>query len=721
MNKNKKLNLFMGILAITSISVNPMVTSWANNKDLFTKNIINKSSSVSEKYKVNWVQRVGDKKEDKFYQTIPTKDKGYVAIGQSSLSETTGFTSGDAIIAKYNSKGEEVWRDILEGDETDRYYSVIELNNGNFVAFGVSYSTNLDFENNNRKGYAIAALYNSDGVRQHVMGYTEGSKTLAYKDAVLLSDGSVLAVCGEIKANVGGGPIEKDAIIVSGLHKIDFSESKKIQKEDFKISNFNKKSNAKKTVVGDMITTSDSHILITGYEYDDGDDTNKTQFVLKIDEKGEEVWSTLDESVALVAGYSIFESNDGFIYVAGETDSFDNASDKDAILLKFDKEKGEPIWSTILTGENYDSFNSVSVDDNGDIIVAGHSNSELDNTSISKDKAEIILAKFDKKQGSMLDIVNLGADTQGIVVYSSFQNEEGDLIIAGKQGFNVDNDACDLINPCTQFDAVLLSVTADLKKSSNTTDTCTATPATLIKNEVVVDLGDKINILDYVKINDDINTEDIEIITDLSKGDEGYFTDKAGTYEVTINIKDKCNKIQTLKLRIIFKDANCSVNPPVINSEDEYTYYIGDDFEAIKLITFTGVDTSNIKNSNSSIVDGTSTLTIEYESGDKIIIVSNVDFKKEGSYFIKYILSNSCGEATKEIKVNVKAKNSNNNTDNNNNNNNTDKPQTGDNIVAYIGLAIVSIAGLVLLNIKKKHNENKDDKIDDIDNSNKTE
>ena len=130
MNKIKNLNLIISALAITGVSVNSATTSLANNGGLFTKNTTN-----SNKYNIDWVQKVGDKKEDKFYEIIPTKDKGYLAVGQASFTETTGFTTGDAIIVKYDKNGNEVWRDVLQGDETDRYYSVLELNDGRFIAF----------------------------------------------------------------------------------------------------------------------------------------------------------------------------------------------------------------------------------------------------------------------------------------------------------------------------------------------------------------------------------------------------------------------------------------------------------------------------------------------------------------------------------------------------------------------------------------------------------
>lgn len=702
MNKNKKLDLILGTLAIAGVSVSSATTSLANNNELFIKT--NEASKSSDKYTVNWTKKLGAEREDKFYKVIPTSDKGYVAIGESALTETTGFSSGDAIIVKFNSKGEEVWRDVLEGDESDRYYSVVELLDGGFMAFGTSYSTNLDFENSNRKGNAIAVLYEADGTRLAVSNHNEGSKALTYKDAVVMTNGSVVAVCGEIKSNIGGDAIEKDSIITDSIHKFSINQSvkslnyKKVDSTKLKQKNLNTE-----LIIGDMIATSDNHILVSGYEYATDSNDTSVHFVMKVNESFDEEWITEEDVYgSTIITNSIFESKNGAVYVAGEITSTDDNDDSNALLIKLNAETGDNIWSTTIGEDKYDSFNSVSVDANGDVLVVGLSNSPLENTTITGDKTEIIIAKFNDKNSNILDIANLGADTKGIVVNSAFQDESGNLIIAGKQGFATGDEACDLINPCTQFDAVLLSVKENLEGTEE--DVCdTSIPVSLIKNEATFDIGERFDIFEYIKITSGYDKSNITITTDLSKDGDKYYAENAGTYYIDVKFKDDCQNNHSLSFKAIIKDPSCPINPPEITAKDEYTYYIGDDFDAMKLITFKGLDTSKIKNSNAETVDGITTTTVEYESGDKIVVVSNLDLKKEGSYYVKYTLKNQCGEAKKEIKVNAKNK-----TEGNSPEGNTDKPQTGDNTLVYAGLGIASITGLVLLNTKKG-NKNKEE------------
>ena len=558
MNKNKKLDLILGTLAIVGISVSSATTSLANNNELFIKT--NEASKSSDKYTVNWTKKLGAEREDKFYKVIPTSDNGYVAIGESALTETTGFSSGDAIIVKFNSKGEEVWRDVLEGDESDRYYSVVELLDGGFMAFGTSYSTNLDFENSNRKGNAIAVLYEADGTRLVVSNHNEGSKALTYKDAVVMTNGSVVAVCGEIKSNIGGDAIEKDSIITDSIHNFSINESaKSLNYKKVDLTKLKQKNPNTELIIGDMIATSDNHILVSGYEYATDSNDTSVHFVMKVNESFDEEWITEEDVYgSTIITNSIFESKNGAVYVAGEITSTDDNDDSNALLIKLNAETGDSIWSTTIGEDKYDSFNSVSVDANGDVLVVGLSNSPLENTTITGDKTEIIIAKFNDKNSNILDIANLGADTKGIVVNSAFQDESGNLIIAGKQGFATGDEACDLINPCTQFDAVLLSVKENLEGTEE--DVCdTSIPVSLIKNEATFDIGERFNIFEYIKITSGYDKSNITITTDLSKDGDKYYAENAGTYYIDVKFEDDCQNNHSLSFKAIIKDPSCPI------------------------------------------------------------------------------------------------------------------------------------------------------------------
>lgn len=688
MNKIKNISLMLGALAVTTNSVSVPTNVLAKENELFTKKI---TKNTSDKYLINWTKSIGGDKEDKFYNIIQAKDGGLITVGQASLSPTTGFTTGDAIIVKYNANGDEVWRDVLSGDETDRYYSAIELEDGSIIAFGISYSTDLGFTNTSRAGNAIISKYGNDGAKKWTKNFKDGSKPIVFKNAVSLSDGSILAVCGKIEANIGGDAIEKDNISTHSLVKLSNDGSVEWEKKYTDPD--------KEVVITDIKNSSDGNILLTGYTYETAKKSDTSFLVAQIDENGTEIWSNEEDlpgtSIANSIANSIAEGLNGEIYVAGEFAKDTNAGNTDAILISLNMADGEPRWSSMIDGEEFDSFESVSVNSKGEVIVIGHSNSKLEGTTIT-DKKEVIVAKFGA-DSQISDIANLGPDTQGLVVNSMLIDENDKLVIVGKKGMDPGGDPCDLVNPCVQFDAILLSVTEQLDPPVN----CTTNKPVLSGKDITITVGDKINPKDYVELKDPTLQHLVNLITfttDLKVDGDKYFADKAGEYFIKYEVSNDCGVKGQLQLKVTVKEPSCEIDPPKINGEDKATYYIGDKFYVFDLVKVTGLDTKKVIDTKVEAIDGKSVSTITYESGDRLVATSNIDFDKKGTYSAEFKAINKCGEASKTVSISVKEKGDESNS-------NTEKPQTGDNTFIYLGLATASVVGLVLVNKNNKKDE----------------
>lgn len=690
MKNFKNSNLILGALAVSTVSTG-IVANASNEHKLF-KSEIKITKNNDKKYAINWENTIGADKEDKFYDVIQLKDGGFVAIGQSALTATTGFTTGDAIIVKFDSDGNEVWRDIVNGDETEKYYSAVELSDGSIIALGISYSTDLGFTNTSRTGNAIITKYTADGNQEWLKNFSNGNNPITFKNVVPLSDGNLLVVCGEIDANLGGGILEKDSITTNSILKISNDGDIVWEKEYTDTNN--------KVVISDIKKSSDGNIILTGYTYKSNNKDNNKLIVAKLDEDLNEIWSTVNDYFDSVKCSSITEGADGEIYVAGEV-SDDTLDGTEGYLSRFDAKTGDFEWESILVGENDDSFNSVSVNSKGELVVIGHSNSPLENTTIS-DKTEVIMVKFGV-DGHEADIISLGKDTQGLVVSSSFIDKNDNVIIVGKQGKNVGDVPCDLINPCLQYDAMLLSV----KENLDSPIYCTSNMPTLIGEDISIKPGQMINPLDYISIKEEdlkYLEDNITFTTNLEGSDTEYTSNKTGEYYIEYGLHNDCGDVTSLRIKVNVKDDVCSINPPVITGPDTVTYIIGDDFNVFDLIKVENIDTTKVAESKTDNLDGKAIGTIIYESGDKIVAISDIDFSKVGTYNVNFTVSNSCGESTKDVKVIVKEKdNSSVNTDST-----TDKPQTGDNILSYIGIGALAIGGLAIVNRKNKKNEESD-------------
>ena len=686
MKKIKNVSLMLGALAMTANSINIPINALAKESELFTKKTSEKYDAPKSKYSINWTQDIGGDKEDKFYDAIQTKDGSLVTVGQASLVPTTGFTTGDAIIVKYGVDGKELWRDVLSGDETDRYYSVVELEDGGFVALGVSYSTDLGFSNASKSGNAIITKYSNDGTKEWTKNYKDVSDPIAFKNAVSLSDGSILAVCGKIEPSIGGNAIEKDDIVTYSLVKLSKDGSVLWEKKYTEPE--------KQVVITDIKTSSDKKIILTGYTYNKLAKDNTSYLVAKLEEDGTEIWST-EDTIKTSTASAITEGLKGEIYVAGEITKSTKSKNVDAMLLKLDN-KGGFEWSATIEGEKFDSFESVSINSKGEIIAVGHSNSKIEGTTIT-DKKEVIVAKYGE-DGKMSDIASLGPDTQGLVVNSAVISNDDKLVLIGKQGKDPGGVPCDLINPCVQFDAVILSVEEELKAPTS----CDVNAPVLSGKDITITVGDKINPMDYIELKDPTLQDLVKLIeftTNLETDGNKYFVNKSGEYFIKYEVENECGIKDEFQIKVTAKEASCKIDAPKIEGKSEAVYYVGDKFYVFDLVKITGLDTKKIADTKVETVDGKSVLTITYESGDKAIATSNIDFEKVGTYSAEFKVINECGEANKAVKVSVKQKGVGETSP-------TEKPQTGDNALVYAGLAVASVVGLVLINKNNKKDEN---------------
>jgi hypothetical protein len=119
-----------------------------------------------------WVKSFGGSKSDYFSSVIETSDNGLVAVGRTLSIDIAGLanlsTTGyyDAIIVKYDKEGNQAWVKNFGGSRDDYFASVVETNNGDLVAVGYTYSTNIEgLTNLSTTSYydAIIVKYDSKG------------------------------------------------------------------------------------------------------------------------------------------------------------------------------------------------------------------------------------------------------------------------------------------------------------------------------------------------------------------------------------------------------------------------------------------------------------------------------------------------------------------------------------------------------------------------------
>lgn len=112
-----------------------------------------------------WIKNFGYLNSDKFYSVIEAQNGDLICAGESYPETQWGgnnYTNCDAIVVRFTNEGDRKWEKYFGGSRTDSFTSVVEENNGNITAVGYSESVDAGFTN---RGYedAIIVQYTSDG------------------------------------------------------------------------------------------------------------------------------------------------------------------------------------------------------------------------------------------------------------------------------------------------------------------------------------------------------------------------------------------------------------------------------------------------------------------------------------------------------------------------------------------------------------------------------
>ena len=147
--------------------------------------------------------------------------------------------------------------------------------------------------------------------------------------------------------------------------------------------------------------SSDGSVYVTGYtpgnldgynNYGDGD-----VFIVKYSSTGTKLWTRLLGSSSVDAGNDLAVSNDGFVYVTGQT--YGNLGNQlsngksDAFIAKYDS-LGNRVWVKLLGSTSNESGVAITVGLDNSIYVTGYTGGDLDdNRHIGRD--DVFITKFD--------------------------------------------------------------------------------------------------------------------------------------------------------------------------------------------------------------------------------------------------------------------------------------------------------------------------------------
>ena len=445
--------LLTGILLI----VKPSHSVFQVNK---TINIMD--AKVGDFGSKEFIKNFGGSGWDEFQSAAQTSDGGYIAVGRSNSTDgdLVGLNKGDfdAIIVKFNSRGDVVWNKNFGGSSSDTFYSVSQTSDGGYIAVGKSNSTNGDLTNLNKGNYdGIIVKYDSSGnvVWNKNFG---GSSPDNFISVQVTLDGGYIAVGGSSSNNgdlTGLNKGSDDAIIV----KYDASGNV-IWNKNFGGSGSNDSFNS-------IVQISDGSYVAAGFAASvDGDLTGLNKgsddaTIVKYDSSGNLIWNKNFGGSSYDNFVSVQVTSDGGYIAVGQSMSTDGdltglnkgGVGNDAIIVKYDS-SGNVIWNKNFGGNAAETFTQTSLVSAGGYMVVGTSSSSTgDLTGLNKGYTDGIFVKYDIN--GIVEWKNNFGGSSGEYIYGGIVTTDGSFMAVGSSP-STDGDLVGLNKG--QGDAIIVKV-----------------------------------------------------------------------------------------------------------------------------------------------------------------------------------------------------------------------------------------------------------------------
>ena len=383
----------------------------------------------AEELKLDWQKSWGGNSYDEFYDILQTQDGGFIVTGYWNSTGIEGLPnkgSYDVIIVKYNKDGNMLWQKSWGGNKAEMFCGILETQDGGFIGYGWSHSTDIVGLPNKGGQDAIIVKYDKDGNMLWQKSWGGNDKDYP-KSIIQTQDGGFIVSGFSESTDIEGLPNKgsEDGIIV----KYDKDGNMLWQKswggsdDDF--------------FSGIRQTQDDGFIV---YGYSDSTDIeglpNKggtDAIIVKYDKDGNLLWQKNWGGNSYDKFSEILQTQDGGFIVCGYSESTDieglpNKGESNAIIVKYDKD-GNLLWQKNWDGNGIEAFFDILQTQDGGFIVSGYSRSTDIEGLPNKGELDAIIVKYDK-DGNLLWQKNWGGN--GIEGFLDIlQTQDGGFIVNG--------------------------------------------------------------------------------------------------------------------------------------------------------------------------------------------------------------------------------------------------------------------------------------------------
>jgi Domain of unknown function (DUF5011) len=383
-------------------------------------------SSNVQAYKEMSQNLIGGSNYDSFKSIIELSDGNFIAIGKST-SNDLDISDGnngqeDGMIFKLNHEGNIIWNITIGGSTSDELNSVIELQDGNIIVVGSTYSNDLDITDGNN-GYNDAIVFKLDQEGNIIWNKTFGGSNHDYLYDVIETDDNKIIAVGVTESNNGdvtNSYQHEDGMIIKLDLNGDLIWSKNYGGDG-------------RDIILDLTKTQDERLIAVGYtnsishDITDGSNGQWDSWIINFNTDGNIVWNRTIGGTKDDYFSSVIQSNDGNLVAIGYTYSNDidyvghHNGDIDGLIVKMDS-SGDVLWYDTFGGTNSDYFRSiVESNENNYIIVGSTSSNDIDITDGNNGNEDALIIKYDNN-----------GNIKGSITFGGISNDNLSSIILSK-------------------------------------------------------------------------------------------------------------------------------------------------------------------------------------------------------------------------------------------------------------------------------------------------
>ncbi len=282
-----------------------------------------------------WNRTYGGALTDYGYDIQQTSDGGFVMVG---MTKSSGEPNGDVFLKKIDASGAEVWSKTFGGAKRDEGWSVRITSDGGFIVCGLTNSFGA--------GYSDMYLIRTDSLGNSLWSKTFGGAGGETGCAVrIATDGSFYSIGST--GSFGTGYSSVYVVHVSAAGDSLWAKTYG-NRADFGYS---------------LEMTRDGGLSLVGSSQGD-------MYLVRTDATGFVMWQTTFGGSKDDRAYTVRETPDGGFLLGGVTESF-GAGKIDIQVLRVDR-SGWKIWAGTYGGGGSDYCRSMSLINNRDVVVVGH-------------------------------------------------------------------------------------------------------------------------------------------------------------------------------------------------------------------------------------------------------------------------------------------------------------------------------------------------------------